>query len=66
MTRMIKETTERQSDDRASEILSGKDELNSNAEFLDSENSINTLNPRDIYMRVASNLELIELYTAVN
>jgi hypothetical protein len=25
-----------------------------------------TLNPKDIYMRVASNLELIQLYTSVN
>lgn len=46
--------------------MSGKDEATSNAEFLDSENSVNLLNPRDIYMRVASNLELIELYTSVN
>ncbi len=62
MTRMIKETTERQSFERASQILSGKDDT----EFLDSENSALTLDPKDIYMRVASNLELIQLYTTVN
>jgi flagellin-specific chaperone FliS len=59
---MIKETTERQSFERASQILSGKDDT----EFLDSENSAMTLDPKDIYMRVASNLELIQLYTTVN
>jgi hypothetical protein len=59
MSRMIKETTERQSNDRASQILSGKDDSETNTELADSENSANVLNPRDIYMRVASNLELI-------
>jgi len=62
MTRMIKETTEQQSFERASQILSGKE----NTEFMDSENSSVTLDPKDIYMRVASNLELIQLYTTVN
>lgn len=30
------------------------------------EDSLKNLSPKDIYMRVASNIELIELYAAVN
>lgn len=33
---------------------------------LDSTQDSGPLNPKDIYMRVASNLELIQLYTSVN
>lgn len=65
MTRMIKETTERQNYDRASEIMAGKDDEDTETEIFDEEN-MSALGPKDIYMRVASNLELIELYTFVN
>ena len=32
----------------------------------DDENSLKLLSPKDIYMRVASNIELIDLYVGVN
>lgn len=64
MTRMIKETTECQNNDLSSNIIQGKVNRESASETQDSETG--TLNPKDIYMRVASNLELIQLYASVN
>lgn len=58
MMRMVKESYERQDHDLSSSIFSGaKNENKTEDEKLD---------PKDIYMRVASNCELIELYTEVN
>lgn len=53
---MIKETTERQNHDFSASIIAGKDD-DARSENDDSESG--ALNPKDIYMRVASNLELI-------
>jgi hypothetical protein len=60
MTRMINETYERQNHDHSSNIITGKmgaPTLDNSETEQDSETG--TLNPKDIYMRVASNLELI-------
>jgi hypothetical protein len=60
MTRMISETYERQNHDHSSNIITGKvggAALDNSETEQDSETG--TLNPKDIYMRVASNLELI-------
>jgi hypothetical protein len=60
MTRMINETYERQNHDQSSNIITGKmgaPALDNSETEQDSETG--TLNPKDIYMRVASNLELI-------
>ena len=46
--------------------MSGKDEDDTDGEIFDEESSMASLAPKDIYMRIASNLELIELYTSVN
>jgi hypothetical protein len=57
---MIRETCERQNHDFSSSIITGKmggdDEI---SEVNDSTSEAGPLNPKDIYMRVASNLELI-------
>jgi hypothetical protein len=45
--------------------MAGKDDEDTETEMYDEEN-MSALGPKDIYMRVASNLELIELYTFVN
>lgn len=63
MTRMIRETCERQNHDFSSSIITGK-MMGEETTEQDSEGG--NLNPKDIYMRVASNLELIQLYTSVN
>ena len=46
--------------------MAGKDDDDTEGEIFDDENGMNVLGPKDIYMRIASNLELIELYTFVN
>ena len=66
MTRMIKETTERQNSQNQSNIMLGKDEDDSDEDMNEDENSLKNLSPKDIYMRVASNIELIELYASIN
>ena len=66
MTRMIKETTERQNDDRSSQIMLGKGKDQDSDDDFGDEDSLKNLSPKDIYMRVASNIELIELYASVN
>jgi hypothetical protein len=63
---MIKETTERQTSQNQSNIMLGKDKDDSDEDLNDDENSLKNLSPKDIYMRVASNIELIELYASVN
>lgn len=63
---MIKETTERQTSQNQSNIMLGKDKDDSEDDLNDDENSLKNLSPKDIYMRVASNIELIELYASVN
>ncbi len=44
----------------------GKDEDQDSDDEFGDENSLKNLSPKDIYMRVASNIELIELYASVN
>ncbi len=44
----------------------GKGEEDSDEEMNEDENSLKNLSPKDIYMRVASNIELIELYASIN
>ncbi len=44
----------------------GQDEDDFDDEINEDENSLKNLSPKDIYMRVASNIELIELYASVN
>lgn len=44
----------------------GNDKDESEDDLNDDENSLKNLSPKDIYMRVASNIELIELYASVN
>lgn len=46
--------------------MQGKRDDDSDSDQDVDENSLKNLNPKDIYMRVASNLELIELYASVN
>ena len=65
MTRIIQETTERQNHEMTAMILDdGLDEETYRTSF-DSEAST-VLNPKDIYMRLASNVELIDIYCNVN
>lgn len=67
MTRMIKDMMERQNSDRASSIMEGKDdELTYEDESIAASGTFAYLSDKDIYMRVAQNLELIELYYQVN
>lgn len=61
---MIKESTEKQNTDKSSSIMLGQDEEETEEDL--NEDSLKNLSPKDIYMRVASNIELIELYAAVN
>ncbi len=62
---MIKDMTERQSDEFTSNIITGnfKDEVD---EDDTSSNNSSHLGPKDIYLRVAQNIELIQLYINVN
>lgn len=65
MSRMIKDMAETQNWERASQIMEGTEdqqEINMN----DKKTTQRFMNARDIYMRVAQNLELIELYHSVN
>ena len=62
MTRMIKDMTERQNSERAGTIMEGKDDDETEIDLSDSKASLQFLSARDIYMRVAQNLELIDLY----
>ena len=62
MTRMIKDMTERQTSERAGTIMEGKDDDETEIDLSDSKASLQFLSARDIYMRVAQNLELIDLY----
>lgn len=44
----------------------GKEKDDSDEDLNEDENSLKNLSPKDIYMRVASNIELIELYASIN
>jgi len=60
--------TEHQSDENTSKIFTGtfKDENDEDAFDSSSDSSHTLLGPKDIYMRVAQNIELIQLYITVN
>ena len=61
MTRMIKETTERQNHNMTASIIGGESYNEDLKSSFDSEAS-SSLSQKDIYMRLASNCELIDLY----
>ena len=65
MMRMIKESHDRQNHEFTSSIFSGEKPPLFN-EQLSSQSRDEQLDPKDIYMRVASNCELIQLYAEVN
>lgn len=59
MTRMIKDMLEKGNSDNAANIIDGADEADDNLVSL---TYGGCLSDKDIYMRIAQNLELIELY----
>lgn len=65
MSRMIKDMTESQNSEHASTIMEGTEDLRQ-IDMTDKKTTSTFLNARDIYMRVAQNLELIDLYYTVN
>ena len=64
LMRMIQETYDRQNHELSSSIFSASNA--SRAGETITEGGEEKLDPKDIYMRVASNCELIQLYTDVN
>jgi hypothetical protein len=64
MTNMIQETTERPSNTFNVSIL-GDETVAEIRDSFDSTMSVD-LTPKDIYIRIAANLELIELYANIN
>jgi len=60
--------TERQSDENTAKIITGtfKDEDEEDSFDSSSDSSHTALGPKEIYMRVAQNIELIQLYITVN
>lgn len=58
MTRMIQEIQSSQHAENVSAIIEGRDDDNKSSSYY--------LSEKDVYMRIAQNLELIELYLSVN
>lgn len=66
---MIKDMVERQNSDRASSIMNDRMNDDGDNDYIDRDSSSSSyqfLSARDIYMRVAQNLEFIQLYKRVN
>jgi len=67
MTRIISETTERQTHELTAFILDGEGEDHQEVYRTSFDSEASTiLNPKDIYLRLASNVELMDLYANVN
>jgi hypothetical protein len=66
---MIKDMVERQNSDRASSIMNDRMNDDGDDDYIDRDSASSSyqfLSARDIYMRVAQNLEFIQLYSRVN
>jgi len=63
---MIQDMTESQSDENTSKIITGTFKDENDEDNLSSDSSHTVLGSKDVYMRVAQNIELIQLYITVN